>query len=361
MPITVESRLRAISLQVGLGDLFAKAANEAQEDKSICQNCIGLDFVSLLSDDVLTFVFSYLDVYSLSCTSRVCRRLRRVNEVYQTALWRLHYNVLAQEMSIVRTDSLNIKKKFIELKALANRAEMRHFGTLRRLMTAMCNMPPNFVVNVVANIGWFNESAVAIAVSARRHSALSAVVLRHSADALVFRRESGYVGPVTFLSQDSTAPLMNGTISQQTAFPVIPNCFCGHDIENKSCESTGFIGYVVDIICLKDEDEYMRYTFLLWAYRNLSVWKSRLKMQRARDLGILPLSVPSVALDEFNLDDPTFLKSWFRCGVIDAKYFPCFVSIGRPRPLIRTHEQLIKHFEYLQRQKDQFRVSFNLV
>ena len=99
MALNSESRLRAISLQLCFGDVFAKVAHELQEDH-LETKCNKFYFLTVLPDDVLEIVFNKLDFRSLLCVSRVCRKLHKLAEASQSELWQLHYHTLLRQMRI---------------------------------------------------------------------------------------------------------------------------------------------------------------------------------------------------------------------------------------------------------------------
>lgn len=204
-------------------------------------------------------------------------------------------------------------------------------------------------MRVVSNIGYFENAAMALAISHHRQFAMSTVILSRSNDAILFRKRTDYRGPVSFYSQDNISTLLSPHPS--IAMPHI--------------DAPGFLGYAVNLLRLDADEEYMRYTFLLAAYKNITFWATGKDMSAARACGALPSFVRSCALDvyaataEDQQSDACMspLKYWFRFGSVGTTQCPCFISIARPRRRVLTEEALQEHVARLQARRDRLLLS----
>jgi hypothetical protein len=139
-----------------------------------------------------------------------------------------------------------------------------------------------------------------------------------------FKRGLRFDGPVSFCSLSSGQN--PGWMHQGDRLPKI--------------EAPGFLGYVVELIELRPQEEHLRFTALLWCYANLCVFTTEAEAIAANEARIRENpetgSLRYVALDL--LDTPGFdLSHWCRTGeftlpngtIVVSK---CHVSFGDFRP-----------------------------
>mmetsp|Transcript_624 Transcript_624/g.1060 ORF Transcript_624/g.1060 Transcript_624/m.1060 type:complete len:352 (+) Transcript_624:3390-4445(+) len=343
-----ESRLRATALQLRFGDLWQKVAdNQFEIDERKFENGIPLRFnlFQYLPDDVIVAVLSFLDARSLCFVAATCIRLYTFlsKSSVQALLWKEHHMYISSLVCLRGDLSAISKRQYLKLLLLYYEAEWRHFRTMERLLKSLCQMPKGAVVNIISNIGQFKDAAISLAVSAHRQIAMRAVILSRTQDAIVFRRQTDYVGPVTFFSQDNISPLLESNPS----------------IEMPPIRADGFIGYAVNLIELDPTEEYMRYTFLLCAYKNLTIWTTKAAEETARRSNLLPSGVSSVALDTFARPHTGAIATWFKTGGLrmSNSRYPCFVAFGKRRPKFQHPDQVFVHMKNLKSRRDYLRLA----
>jgi hypothetical protein len=204
-------------------------------------------------------------------------------------------------------------------------AELRHWSNSNYLIDGMANMSPGDVVGLLSNVGRFNDTALAIAVSIARYQAMTTVIIRDKSVAMRYKRGLRFDGPVSFCSLSSGQN--PGWMRQSEHLPRI--------------QAPGFLGYVVELIELRPQEEHLRFTALLWCYANLCVFTTEREAIAANEARLREDSTADhlryVSLDL--LDQPGFdLAHWCRTGeftlpngtVVVSK---CHVSFGE----FRTH------------------------
>jgi len=335
MTLTHESLLRASALRLRFGELWQTVADELGAGHQLLR----FEYFPALAEDITHRVLAFLDAESLALASSTCRTLHEFcrRKVNAAALWTPHYLHVARYLCAVADSSTHMKRLFLKAQLLHYEAELRHYDTLRVLMKALCRMPKGTVVGVVSNIGSFDSAAVALAVSTHRQIAMQAVILSRTQDAVVFRRETGYVGPVTFFSQDNTSLMQSNAA-----------------LEMPTIVADGFLGYVVNLIRLDPKEEYMRWTFILCAYKNLTVWQSDEQLAKARASGLFPAEVPAVSLSAVH---EQAVAKWCHSGYFAGGTIPCFVAFARPRPRLLEPLQFRRHLAALAARRDHLRAS----
>lgn len=339
-----ELRLRASALSLSFGDLFLSVADESLRRPTQQQAARALqpqrfDQFQDLSSDVQLRVLGFLDSRSLASVSSTCSTLWRSFAEHEETLWAVHYAKLSALLCVSEPVASHMRRRYLKLLLLRYEAESRHFGSMSRILAALCEMPKGTVNGVVSNIGHFHNAGISLAVSLRRQVAMTAVILTRTADAITFRNVTDpNFGPVTFFSQENISSLL------------IPH----PSLHMPPISAPGFLGYAVDLIRLDPSDEYMRYTFLLCAYKNLSVWESDELLRAALESGAMPAHVSNVSLDSYSNSDAQ-VKTWFRTGTLESHIDAVFVAFGTSRPRITTQEVLRSHMRHLDSVRDQLR------
>jgi hypothetical protein len=358
------SRLRASALTLRFGELWKSVESELNASKAAAPvRPLRFDRLLHLSDELAARCLGFLDPRALARLSISCRSLSRLmrRREHQVALWQPHCRALASKMGVDASGGGGIggggdsgggqddsdacaqpcppwKRRLVKLHLLGAQAELRHFTTLSRLLLALCRMPKGSVVGLIGNIGCFESLAISLAVSVHSQMSMGTVVLNRTLDAVTFRNQKDYVGPVTFLSLDNISSLLL------------------HDdpaLDMPAILAPGFIGYAVNLIKLDQAHEHIRFTFLLSAYKNLSVWASTAQERRARLDGLLPAHVQSVAIDAFATDRGL----WYMQGQIGGFEAPCYVAVAKTRPRLHTELALTEHLHRLRAAVDRCRDS----
>ncbi|GBG31885.1 Hypothetical Protein FCC1311_081102 [Hondaea fermentalgiana] len=296
-----EYQLRASALTLQFGELWQSVAAESAREnarhragggpaaRGSAQRGARFEYFGRLDCDVVEHVLQFADPRSLGALSVTCRTMMRFCTAprREMALWTPHRHQLEKRLRVRELPAPgapgDAKRAYLRLCLLETEAELRHFKTQLKLLSALCQMPKGAVVRLVSNIGYFDDAAISLAVSSYRQYAMSAVILSRSNDAIVFRKCTDYRGPVSFYSQDNISTLL-------TPHP---------SIAMQPIRAPGFLGYAVNLVRLSPDEEYMRYTFLLAAYKNLTVWASEKELRAARASGALPDTVSACAIDAF--------------------------------------------------------------
>jgi len=338
-----EQRLRASALNLSFRDLWNELANE--EGRLVVGGTSSslrarFEYLPSMSDDLVLLVLKFLDAESLANLSAASRvfDLFCTQEGRENTLWKPHYEKLRKSLCVApNLTGKRIKRMYMRLLLLHYEAEVRHFHTLYRLMNALCQMPKGSIVGIVSNIGYFESAAMSLAVSAHRQIAMTAVILSRTQDAVTFRKQTDYVGPVTFFSQENISSVLRDNPA----------------LDRPAIDAPGFLGYAVDLINLDPQDEYMRYTFVLLGLKNLSIWDTSENEDAARETGALPPDVASVALDRYEKQ----ISDWFRRGTFQGDRIPCFIAYSHSRPRLNSKAALASHLQKLETRRDELRSS----
>lgn len=119
------------------------------------------------------------------------------------------------------------------------------------------------IIGLVCDIGWFDDEIIAKVISRKRYMAMLTVLTEHERDVYMFKKaitDDGR-GPRSFLPV-SSAPTLN-TIDI--------------DLERVKANSIiypGFIGFAVNMVRLRPEHEYLRYTVFWGLFRDLMIFKT---------------------------------------------------------------------------------------
>mmetsp|Transcript_567 Transcript_567/g.817 ORF Transcript_567/g.817 Transcript_567/m.817 type:complete len:350 (-) Transcript_567:303-1352(-) len=329
--------LRALALHLEFGDLWKRVTNETTMQKTqrrAPDTCSQTDFISHMMGDMILRVAEYLEPAEICNMRRVSKALMMFIQANEKIIWRAPALRMAKELSYanqVNCANDSLEQQYLEGRLMWELAELRHYRSVAVLLEIGLSMPKGSMINIVANVGWFDNAALALAVSLRRYVALKAVMVSRSQDAVQFRQSSGYVGPLAFFSQDSISKIIHG--NEALDRPSIP------------ASTPGFVGYAVDLVRLDPKDEYMRYTFILSAYRNLSVWRTEEDMQRARRSGVLQPHVLTTVIPSAEVT-----CTWLREGRVGDLKLPFYIAFRRPRPSFTLVDQLYRHMKHLETQ-----------
>jgi hypothetical protein len=165
--------------------------------------------------------------------------------------WRLHHQRWAHisvRLSPVQSAAPNLTNQ-PHLAMLYNMllhfsSEYRHMQAALPLVRTLQRMPKGSILGLVGNVGKFPTLEIAKAVSQRRRSAMLSVIVANFDASLRFRslRTSQFVGAVSFV--------------------FVPPVLTDLSPPRPPINALGFVGYALDLLELRPEEEHLRETVL---------------------------------------------------------------------------------------------------
>jgi len=144
------------------------------------------------------------------------------------------------------------------------RDELRHWTAIAPLHAALRKAESDGVINLSGNVGRFPNRKLAGAVTRQRPQALVGIIAPDITACMHLRKVLNYTRSVSFM--------VTGTQEQPPPRPPI--------------NAPGFVGYALDLLELRPEEEFLRETVLATlVYRDLTVWETMKDVRRAVNSG----------------------------------------------------------------------------
>lgn len=194
--------------------------------------------------------------------------LRRCNKHLQSCVDQLRDEYWAAQLpvSLVSEKHNDCKRLYFERLFYSTQTELRHFQSIQWYYAAIHMYNSKYtsgVVGLLSDIGWVNDDKLAKILSRKRFMTMHTVITDTMKDVHNFKAITlrlGHEGPHSFLPLEAL----------QHMHPTEYNT-----IMHNAIEAPGFINYAVNLIHLRPEHEYLRWTAYYGVFRDLMVFESR--------------------------------------------------------------------------------------
>ena len=214
-----------------------------------------------ICQDIISNICSYTepgDLMSLRCCSK---HLRCCVDRLRDEYWATHLPI-----SSLSEKHNDCKRLYFERLFYSSQTEFRHFQSIQWYYAAIHMYNSKYtsgVVGLLSDIGWVNDDKLAKILSRKRFMTMHTVITNTMKDVHNFKAITlrlGQEGPHSFLPLEAL----------QHMHPTEYNT-----IMNNAIETPGFINYAVNLIQLKPEHEYLRWTAYYGVFRDLMVFERR--------------------------------------------------------------------------------------
>lgn len=178
---------------------------------------IGVDSAVSVADDVWLHVMAFAAPEDTAALESTCRTLREACTRHRHTCWRPAIDAEARDSYVLRggaavaTSQLDTasdsKALYLALRAVRQRARLTRLRSILPLARAVSQQRAVCagIGDLVSDVAWLDDPAVARALMLKRRSAGGAVIVQTSEDIVRFRqaRPAPYRGPVNFLPLDA--------------------------------------------------------------------------------------------------------------------------------------------------------------
>ena len=207
----------------------------------------GVDRISGLPDHVLSSICDYLTVGEINSFMLVSSNFHKTLSPHSSCL----INFWKQEFSAWCASTSFSCQGYLAKRLEYERYELAHMEATAELANALLKVGRD-VIGISGNIGRFPSAQIAMAITRRRPQALCGAIIKNPKVGVQFRKLTAFNNSVSFMV-------------------ITP----GAEAERPSIEAPGFIGYALDLLELRPDEEYLRETVLAsFVYRDLTVWDS---------------------------------------------------------------------------------------
>jgi hypothetical protein len=254
----------------------------------------GVSF-NCLHEDCFALALTYLDAKSLAKVQRVDRRSRKIVSTLP-GLWN---RLSTDDFCTVNLDISPSRGAYIGyLKLVLQRLEdeLANATAVDRFAQGLCaytsKRSDHGIIAMVCDLAIFDDRAMALAVSLKRQCALTTVLVKNAKVVMDFRAQGTVRGPMAFL------PLTACENAPDTVQLITPKLASGDT-------PSGFIGFAVDLIRLKEEHEHLRASVLkATVFKDLQVWASEDNMLQFMRQAPTQARLHYVALDTYDSQSP---------------------------------------------------------
>jgi len=299
----------------------------------------GLHCFSVLNPDACRLILSYLEPKEACIMQSLCRFTRIVFIESLSSYWT--YN-LKFRFGYLSFESSNYSfAKYIELYSDELQSELGHLSSVAGIYDDIIKYNSVYkrgVIGLVSDLIYFDDLRIARTISRKRYMAMSTIITETEQDVLNFKTIThDHPG-----SSKSFLPLVNAErnqiirgidqqiLSQQIVFP-------------------GYIGYVVNLLCLREEHEHLRLTVMWSLFRDMMLFETTEAKLEYKSL-LEPIAQKDfwgVALTDFSEDDMKSAQP--SCHAI------------HPRDLLKNLTPSVIRKEELEREIDNTRHSLALI
>lgn len=227
---------------------------------------------TLVPDAIFAEICSFLCLPDVQALKQCNQRLARVLDASSSSMVaRQIYTRFYSMWQLSACTSLHAA--FLGRRLACERHELAHWEGLSTLYKELLSMSNQDIFDVVANIGRFPSMDIARAVTSRRAAGLSTIVTRNQNSVWRLRTQACHVQFSFIIAPPLNSPIMNVGVAE---------------VERPEIQATGFVGYAVDLLQVRNqEEEHLRNTVLVWyVYRDLTVWETRQDLTRAQEQGL---------------------------------------------------------------------------
>ena len=210
--------------------------------------------------DPFTEVCSYLgpkDLCSLAATSKFSNDvITKHGRVY----WKTHCR--REYGTVDMRGEVNYKMNFLRLRTEDLERRESQAAALRRPRAGVeeyRRRGGEGIVGVLADIAWVKDESIAKTISRKRFMAMATIITSSECDITRFKADNkNLLGATSFMPYSTAVRSINGTAHV--------------DMLQRDVLAPGFLGYVVNLICLKPKHEYLRYTVFWIIFKNLMIF-----------------------------------------------------------------------------------------
>jgi hypothetical protein len=222
------------------------------------KNKDGIDhFTNRLPDVLILSIFKYyLNEQDLGNTRQTCKKLHTVLDPYGRGeiVWSRYW----------KEWNVSNHTRYLSARLRHTRNEIIYYQAIVKQGEALTRVEDE-VIALAGSIGKFKTAEIAHAIARRRPAALFGVVISDPSTAAQFRKRSPLF--------DQSISFMLSTTSAAAPRPPI--------------EAPGFIGYALDLLELRPEEEHLRETVLAsFIYRDMTVWETLQDVEYAIQNGL---------------------------------------------------------------------------
>jgi hypothetical protein len=224
---------------------------EQEEEAVQLRNGDGIDRINtILPDALLANICDYLNLNDMGSVMQTCSHLNStIHPLSSKAhmFWSREWKMWCEEDEKHLCHYIYISRRL-----QYERSELKYWNSTLQLMVALKKID-SFVIDVSGNVGRFPSHQIAEAVSRRRPQALAGAIVDNVEIARHFRKVTRYNNAVSFMSTQSF----------------------GTGASRPPITAKGFVGYALDLLELRPEEEYLREGVLAsLVYRDLTVWEN---------------------------------------------------------------------------------------
>eukprot|EP00602_Paraphysomonas_sp_CaronLab_P001121 CAMPEP_0185018892 /NCGR_PEP_ID=MMETSP1103-20130426/1568_1 /TAXON_ID=36769 /ORGANISM="Paraphysomonas bandaiensis, Strain Caron Lab Isolate" /LENGTH=366 /DNA_ID=CAMNT_0027548933 /DNA_START=8 /DNA_END=1108 /DNA_ORIENTATION=- len=279
-----------------------------------------------LGIDLASEIASYLNVNELcmfAAVDRFSRDVFRYLASEGSGYWK---RALQQHFSgwSVERQPLSIVS-FVSCHLSTLQTELKHIQSAHQCYNALheyyIRCKGSGVIGLVCDIAWVEDSLLAVVLSRKRYMTMLTVLTERESDVHRFKKTVTSYGLRSFLPVQVSARIEDDLDLQR--------------IQRNDLTVDGFISWAVNIIQLRKEHEYMRYTVFWGLFRDLMVFKTRADAIRYST---------TLSVEEINKFWCVTLEDYTQ-EVLDTT-FPRF-SCRKPRASMyqRSYYDIVKFYE----------------